>query len=219
MATPRVPRPYLWVTWLSGVLAGSQPCVWQSAFKANFKYDKIPDPTFDSAAWSANHAEAVRARAEELARDGWRCRLEDENAFRIDGRYATLAGKPDIMAYRAGQILVSDIKTGKKKDDHWWQVLVYLQAWPLWAPQECDGTVTLSGEVVYPDVVIEISANELTASRSETTWSTIKQLASIQTLTPVPTERGCRYCDIPVTECPSRFDVTPRSVSVSTARF
>jgi hypothetical protein len=219
MAIPRQGKPYIWATWLSGVLSGAQPCVWQSAFKSRFKYGKIPDPTFDAAAWAATHADFVRARADELSMERWQCRVEDENAFRIDGREAILAGKPDIVAYRPGEIRISDIKTGKKQDSHWWQVLVYLQAWPLWVPDQCESPVVLSGEIAYPDQIIDIAPQELTPARAAETWRMITTLAHYEGLAPMPTELGCRYCDIPSTECPSRWDPATAKAQVSTKKF
>ena len=131
MATPRFGKPYIWATWLAKVMDGTNPCIWAASFMAHFKYDKIEDPSFDSAAYAAEHARATNAYAAQLRAKGWTCRLEDENDFGLDGEKAILAGKPDIVAFKGKEILIPDIKGGKKMDWHWWQVLIYMAAFPL----------------------------------------------------------------------------------------
>ena len=45
MAQPRAAGPYVWVTWLSELLVGENPCEWGSWFKAQHdgsSWDKIP---------------------------------------------------------------------------------------------------------------------------------------------------------------------------------
>src|SRR2546426_12613973 len=59
VAQPRE-GPYIWVTWLSKLLAGEAHCEWALWFKAHHKYDKRLDESFDLASWAARHAELVR---------------------------------------------------------------------------------------------------------------------------------------------------------------
>jgi len=33
--------PYIWVTWLTKLMAGEAQCEWASWFKAHHKYDKL----------------------------------------------------------------------------------------------------------------------------------------------------------------------------------
>jgi hypothetical protein len=66
--TQRNGLPYIWVTWLTKLLAGEDQCQYAPWFKAHFKFDKV-DRGFDLAAWTAEHAAMVRARAIELQRD------------------------------------------------------------------------------------------------------------------------------------------------------
>jgi hypothetical protein len=217
MGIPRRDGCYIWATWLASVLSGSNACVWSAAFKSHFKYDKIPDPSFDSAAYSADHQALVMQHVDRLSRDGWACAVEEANAFRIVGETATLAGKPDIVAQRDRDVLIVDTKTGKKRDDHWWQVLVYMAAWPLWAPTDVQGK-TLRGEVAYRTESIDIAAQECGKARRAEIWGMVKTLAAIQDLAPTPSPRACRFCDIPIEDCPSRWQASDRS-SVSTRAF
>jgi hypothetical protein len=57
-------QPYIWVTWLSKVMAGEQACVWASWFKAHHQdYPKAPSG-FELARWNVEHTRLLlRTRA------------------------------------------------------------------------------------------------------------------------------------------------------------
>ena len=110
MAETRRGKPYVWVTWITKLLGGQQQCAWASWFKARFKYEKLEEGSFDSAAWSARHAELVRRRAAELGEEGWAVTLENENGFKLEGRSGVLSGKPDIVARRDAAVRVNRLQ-------------------------------------------------------------------------------------------------------------
>ena len=59
MATKR-DGVFVWITWLSRVMAGEQNCEWASWFKAHYeKYDKAPSD-FDTAKWNIEHTLQLR---------------------------------------------------------------------------------------------------------------------------------------------------------------
>src|SRR5262245_35721021 len=111
MATTARKFPYIWVSWLTGILAGSQQCEWKLWFACHFKYDKRADD-FDLAAWTADHDRLVLARQGEFEVDGWQVRRENQNWTRIRGSSAELVGKMDLVADQGGQFVVADGKTG-----------------------------------------------------------------------------------------------------------
>jgi hypothetical protein len=138
VATPRN-SSYIWVTWITGLLSGDRHCLWSAWYRAHFKgYERRPT-SFDLAAWTATHAEMVRARAEALRADGYQVYVEDQNKFTLRGRAATLGGVPDLVAVRetssgGREALVVDCKSGRQRNSDFFQVLTYMLVLPLTHP-------------------------------------------------------------------------------------
>ena len=84
-----VPRDgsYIWVTWITGLLAADKHCEWAAWFRAHFQgFAKVPSD-FDLAAWKAAHGEMVRARATELRGEGYTVQLAQPLAVVKDMSY------------------------------------------------------------------------------------------------------------------------------------
>ena len=81
---------------------------------------------------------------------------ENQNAFRLTGQTAVLAGKPDLIALNSATGRILDVKTGKPSPSHIAQVLIYMYAVPKGLPQYRG--VCFDGAVVYPDDVVAIPA-------------------------------------------------------------
>jgi len=195
--TPRGGKNFVWVTWLSGVLAGDKQCVWAPWFRSTFRYDKRPDGSFNLAAWSADHSALVNTRRHELEADGWTVTLESENAFRLHGKTAILAGKPDLIARRGTHYLVVDGKTGKQRHSDFWQVLIYLVALP-----KTFGAGQWRGEVCYKDQRIQIEPEELTPERVEQIYGLLRTCGSPERPLRTPSKQECHFCDITASDCP-----------------
>ena len=196
------PKPWVWVTWITGLLANKQLCVWQSWFKAHYmKYDKVAEPNFDLAAWSVEHDALVKARAQSMVEDGRKVTYESQNSFYLHGESAVLSGKPDLISKKQGtSTRVSDGKSGEQNNKDWWQVLVYLFAIPLaWK----NPAMQIHGEVFYKDgTYIYIEPEELTAARRAEIVRVIKLVSSDVEPEKTPNWDDCRRCDI--AECPVR---------------
>jgi len=144
MATRRTGKPYVYVTWLAKILGGQQ-CVWKAWFAAHYRYDKFEEMAGDLVQWNREHNELMRARVRELQREGFTVTTEEQNAFKLEGECAVVAGKPDIVATKPGIVLVVDGKTGRQRESDLWQLIFYLFAWP-----KCRSvTGELEGEVQY----------------------------------------------------------------------
>lgn len=197
--TRRAGVPYIWVTWLTKVLAGEAQCLYQPWMKAHFKYDKRPDTSFNLAAWTAEHDALVKARADELRREGWLVTLERQNALKLYGKTAILAGQPDLIAVREGETLVVDGKTGQQRHSDFWQALIYM----LVLPRVREDLLHLRGEVCYHDHRIPVTPEELTSARSEAIYDLVRTIAAAKPLPTTPSENECGWCDI--ADCPVRF--------------
>ena len=196
--TPR-PVPYIWVSWLTKLLAGEQACLYQAWLKSHFKYDKRPDTSFNLAAWTADHTVLVNARAAELRADEWKVTHEGQNNFKLQGKSAILAGQPDLIAVKDGVTLVVDGKTGQQRHADWWQVLIYM----LVVPRVKEYLTNLRGEVVYKDHRLPIAPEELTSMRSEEIYTVIRSVGSHVRPQTTPSQKDCGFCDI--ADCKDRF--------------
>jgi hypothetical protein len=124
-------KPYVWVTHITGLIAGSSRCYFSAWFKAHHKpYVKREDPNFDLDAWTAEHDSLVHARATQLRADGWRVGVEDDNSFTLKGHVGIVGGKADLLMFRGTEIRVRDVKTGKERDSDHVQVRIYQYAIP-----------------------------------------------------------------------------------------
>jgi CRISPR/Cas system-associated exonuclease Cas4 (RecB family) len=208
---PRDGQPWIWTTWITPVLAGEAQCQYAPYVKAHFRYTKRPDDRgFNLAKWNADHTMLLEQRCRELSSEGWTIALENENSFRLKGKTAVLAGKPDIIAHRADEWRVIDAKTGAAKNRDFWQVLLYLAAVPRAFGIPPD---RLTGEVCYPTHRINVTRVDLTTAKEARIWSVIRSIASEPAPIATPSAAECAFCDI--AECQYRITSSVTEVLVS----
>lgn len=208
MAEQRWGLPFIWPTWLTGLLAGSDSCAFSPWFQAHFKFQKV-DRDFDLVAWSAEHGAMVRDRAEQLRADGYVVLVEDQNKFTLKGKTAVLSGKPDIVAARGNERLVIDCKTGKEHDAHVWQVLIYLFALPLVQHRLVPAGAVLTGELQYRHRSMVIPSETFTLAMREQIVAAISRTGQVEAPPKTPSFRECAACPIPKSECPDRIETEP----------
>jgi hypothetical protein len=197
-------QPYIWVTWLSKVMAGEQACLWASWFKAHHQdYPKVPS-NFDLASWNVEHTRLlIRTRTKWGAR-GADVRTEGQNAFRYRHPCgAVLAGKPDLLAIEDGEAVVLDCKTGRPRLSDRLQVQIYMAVLPFCFPEL--KKYPLCGAVVYPDDTVEVPARAVDARFHEHLDYFINLFASESPTAAAPNARECRFCDITESDCPERL--------------
>jgi hypothetical protein len=217
--TPRPGLPFVYVTWLTKLLAGDDACVWASWFRSHFKFDKV-ERGFDLAAWKGMHTEMVTARRAELEADGWMVTVEDQNHFRLKGASALLSGKPDLVATKGQDVLVVDCKSGQPRDADFFQVLVYLFALPLvWAQHYPErftaGPLRWCGEVAYRTHRRTIAAEECSRDQVARITTLVRTLGADTPPPRVPSARECGFCDVSKHDCPARVDTEAEPVLVS----
>lgn len=211
MATARRGKPYIYVTWLAKLLGG-QRCLWSAWFKAHYKYDKFEEQALDLVKWNRDHNKLMAVRQKELEADGWTVMVEEENAFKLEGEAAVVAGKPDLVAVKGDQILVVDGKTGRERESDIWQVLFYLFAIPKSRP---DLKGELVGEVFYKSgETITLTPADLDEQRMGQVVSLIKTVASDEPPAKRPSRDECKRCNIGHKDCPERIGVQQETVAV-----
>jgi len=201
MAEPRRGKPYIYVTWLAKALGGAQ-CMWRPWFQSHFKYTKFQEQALDLVKWNRDHNRMMAARVRALEEDGWTCYTEDQNSFKLEGRSAILAGKPDIVAVKGDQVLVVDGKTGRQKDSDIWQVFLYLYALPKSRP---DLKGALSAEVQYREETFTVTPVELDEKRMGDIVKFIKVISGSEAPKRTPSREECKRCDIGYGDCPQRI--------------
>jgi CRISPR/Cas system-associated exonuclease Cas4 (RecB family) len=192
-AEPRRNRPYVWVTWLTKLLSGESKCWWAAWYRAHHKFAKTPDDPGRAeffAEYTAAHDKIAARRAEEFRALGYVVRQEDDAAFKLVGRDADLAGKPDLVAVGNGEAVASDVKGGKRRESDRWQVRIYLFGLPLsWLRG-----VKLRGEVEYRDGRIDVPAP--TPAERDAIVQAMRVVSGPDAPPPTPSAGECRYCDV-----------------------
>ena len=209
--------PYIWVKWITGLMAGEAHCEWAAWFRTHYTYEKRPSD-FNFAEWNAQHAAMVRDRCEALKAQGYSVFVGDQNAFKLPGKTGiTLSGKPDILAVRGDEALVVDCKTGTQRDSDYYQVLTYMLALPL-VNSNCRGR-RLSGELQYRDRSVAIDQARLTEEVEQLLRRTIHRAGGDSPTPKAPSFEECRYCDISAADCPERVETEVISEGVEHELF
>lgn len=195
---------HVWITWLPRLLTGENSCEWAVWFKAHHRDWTRRPSDFDQAQWLLDHTALVNERIRNWEIGGFEVDVERGNAFALQGRTATLAGRPDLIAWREGEAVIVDAKTGHERPSHGVQVMIYLYAVPK-ALQRYRET-QLSGQVTYRDHTIRIPADAVVEKFVQNLGALIRRVAADEPARRVPSLQECRFCDITANDCPARAD-------------
>ena len=210
-------KVFIWVTWLTKLISGEAQCEYASWFKAHYKHDKVPT-SFDLTKWAINHNQLLHKRRDELEKEGYTVKIEDQNSFKYEfciprklGTYIpenenkiTISGKVDIVALGEHQAIVEDCKTGAPKNSDQVQVMLYMMFLPKSIEEYKD--ITFDGCVVYEDSEIPISWEEIDSNLKEVVWNLIKRIGNDKSCRKVPSYNECNWCDINKEDCPERIE-------------
>ena len=148
------------------------------------------------------HTALLNEQKAQWEEPGYDVHVEGQNAFRLRGKSATLAGRPDLIVDRFDDALIIDVKTGREQPWHAVQVMIYMYALPRALPQYRD--VRLAGEVAYPTHTVEVPTIGRDGKFARSLASLIRRLASDTPPERIPSTHECRFCDISRAECPER---------------
>ena len=200
-------HPYIWTTWLPKLLTGESSCAWAAWFKAHYQNWSKPPSGFDQTEWLMRHTALLNQQKDERAGSNRQVYVEGQNAFRVKGKLATLAGKPDLVVLDGREATIIDVKTGREQAWHRVQVMIYQYALVRAIPQYRN--VRVSGEVVYPTHTVPIPPEAVTGQFVEDLSTLIRRLAADVPPGRVPSSSECRFCDISVLDCPERVEDKP----------
>lgn len=202
-------KPYIYVTWMARLLAGTRSCEWASWFKTQhegWSWKKTPTD-FDLAAWTMRHAGMVTEERDRLEAEGAEVLAEQQNHFRVRGRAATLSGQPDLVSIEEERTVVHDVKTGEPNAADTAQVMLYMWALPLAKPRYRD--TALEGRVVYADHAVDVPADAIDDDFQAKTVALIERLAAEAAPRKTPSHWECGFCEITAADCPDRIDEKP----------
>jgi hypothetical protein len=191
------------VTWVAPLLDGSSSCSWAAWFKAHFTYLKVT--TFSDPTWQQEHGLMVTSSREAFITDGFDVTEEDANKFCLKSGNITLAGKPDLIAVRAGRVLVVDCKSGMRHASHLAQVMVYMAVLPVVRP-DLKGR-SIEGLIQYRDDEVSIPAEAVNAEFRAQLRSTIHLVGGAEAPPRAPSAQECRFCSIGAQDCSDRAEV------------
>ncbi len=191
---------YLWVTSISNLLGGAKKCMYSTWLSANYEFQKLSSDGDFSA-----HDEMIRTRAKQYSEQGLNVYVEDENAFNIQGRMATIGGRPDLVIEEGNRIIIEDCKSGKQKKAHRFQVLIYMLLYRL-SPmgKKLCGDRIPTGRLVYQDEIIDISPTELNEEFKGLFRHLVAMLCAPTQPTITPSFYECSYCNVPDCFCLER---------------
>lgn len=198
---------YVWVTWLSKLMAGEVGCQWAPWFRTHHtNYARAPSD-FQLAIWTMEHTELLDELSKERSGLGESTYREEQNRFRV--RRSTglvVAGKPDLIAIdKDGHCTVYDCKTGKPRQSDIIQVMLYMMLLPYASPLYKGKN--LSGCVVYKTGTRSgIPAKAIDQAFIETITHFINILESSNPPKPTPHLNECRFCDITDQDCSERVE-------------
>jgi hypothetical protein len=203
-------NPFIWVSWLSKVMAGEKQCEWACWFRSHYQWEKLPSG-LDLAKWTADHAQLLRRRQAALEVQGFTVYIEDQNSFTLIGETGIeVSGKPDIVAIRGKEVYVEDCKTGSPRHSDHLQVLLYMLALP-----HVEGPwrgLKIEGRIVYENSVVDVPSSKIDADLKELFRKTVQTLGGPKPARKVPSRSECRYCDISQADCPERVEIVSRVI-------
>ena len=135
--------------------------------------------------------------------------MENQNAFRLRGYSATLAGKPDLLVLQSERVLIVDVKAGREQPWHHYQMMIYMYALPRALPEYRD--THLAGEIIYPTHNDRIPQGGIDQGFIRNLGSLIRRIADDKPAIRVPSASECRFCDITTEAAPSASTARQRS--------
>lgn len=197
-------NPYTTVSGLAQLLASEKDCLnalWQ---QTHYQFEKQPS-TYNP----SEHDEMLSQRALELDNQGFTVYVENQNSFKYQGQTFDIcvAGRPDIIAIKDDWAVVEDIKTGKPKDSHKMQVLLYMSMLPF-APESkhlFKGHIP-HGRLVYRDRILDIPKWSVDQEFRQRLQQLIAMLCSPEPPASKPSDWECRYCKVPSNYCSAKAE-------------
>jgi hypothetical protein len=208
MARPREGL-YVWVTWLSKLMAGEVNCHWGAWFKAHYTDYKTPPIDAQLASWTVEHNQYLTELINERKALGEITYKEDQNKFRVRRPSGlVIAGKPDLITYTkaTGQYTVYDVKTGKQRQSDIIQVMLYCYCLPYASP--IYKGKALDGCVIYKTDRVEVPSKMVDDAFTKKAVYFLNLIETPNAPDKCPSSVECEYCELSAQDCPEKVQAS-----------
>lgn len=206
---------YIFVSWLSKLMAGETQCQWGAWFKAHYRdYPKMPSD-FQRATWLVEHNKCLNELCAELESQATSMYRESQNKFAVKRKAAVIGGIPDLVVLgKDGSYTVYDVKTGQARPSDVVQVMLYMVCLPYSSSGIYKGK-KLTGCVVYNTERTPIPAEAINDTFNKQVAHFLNILDNASQPAKTPSYAECRYCEITNEDCPERIDADDTSIGGS----
>lgn len=198
---------YVWVTWLSRLMAGDVQCQWASWFRSHYTaYTKAPSD-FQLATWTVEHNKCLDMMCKECSTNSLTYFKENQNSFTVKRGNMTIGGKPDLVVLEKDKsYTIYDMKTGQPRASDVIQVMLYMTFLPYSQSGRYKGKV-INGCVAYKDAEKTlIPAQSLDANFNTQITHFLNILDASTAPQKIPSFVECQYCDITGEDCNQRVE-------------
>ena len=206
---PAAPRafPYIGTTWLTKLLTGESSCEWAAWFKAHHQGYAVQPSRWNLGQWQIEHTALLGETRDKFLESGDTVHVEAQNAFRLQGRTAVLAGHPDLIIPSGYDVLIVHVKAGVERASHVAQVMAYMYALPPAMDRYKDAR--LSGEIHYPNRIQCAPRGGFDQGLIHQLITLIHRVAAPEPPPTTPNPNECGFCDVTVADDPERVDIDP----------
>ncbi len=197
---------YVWVTWLSRLMAGDVQCQWAPWFRSHYTaYTKAPSD-FQQATWMVEHNKCLDELCKECGAQSLTYFKENQNSFTVRRGSMTIGGKPDLIALeKDSSYTIYDVKTGQARASDVIQVMLYM----TFVPHSTSGRYrgkTINGCVLYKEGERTLIPSQSLDDhfRGQITYF-LNILDSPEEPQKIPSYTECQYCDITSEDCSERI--------------
>ena len=216
MPQPRE-HPYIWAPG-SPDCSPARPTVSGPAGSAPITRTGSGRPSeFDNAKWMLDHTALLNREREKQRIPGFRRLCGKPELLPPQGRHATLAGEPYLIAVKYWNAAIIDAKTGRLSPHHAVQVMLYQYAVPK-ALTKYQG-IRVRGQVGYSKSNVGIPASRIDRNFVDNLGALIRRLAADTPARRVPRFAECRLCDLTESDCPERVEGEVLSEMATTDDF
>ena len=180
-------NPYIWTTSLPRLLTGECSCEYAAWFKAHHQAWTRQPSDFDAVQWQIEHTALLTETRDRFLASGYDVFTEAQNAFRFQGKTATLVGRPDLLVVNGDDGLIIDVKTGQERPSHIGQLMIYIYALPRALQQYRDARIR--SEVFYPTHTHLVGRGSLDQGFIRRLVTLIQRVAAL-TLPPPPARQS-----------------------------
>lgn len=191
-------KPYIWITWISGLIAGEKQCKWAAWHRTHFFFRKTPSD-FDSVGHKIKHTALRDTLLRELeVKD---CEILLEQNLKVDGRRATLSGSIDAMAWKEDKGVIFEIKSGRENAADKAQLMIYM--WALKMAFKRFAHIKWDGMLIYNEKRVSVPNVEIDPRFACIMQDFITDLIQNEPPRKYPSDRDCKFCNIQ--DCDERF--------------